>query len=109
MTKASLTRLSKILYMELAPFGLTVVHVNTGCVRSNVVNNALATFRGLPPDTLYSAWRDTIAERISFGQDGVGAMPVDAFARHVVREVLRDTPPRYIDSGTLCWLDALLS
>lgn len=109
MTKASLTRLSEILYVELAPFGLAVVHVNTGCVRSNVVNNALATWRGLAPETRYGAWRDTIAERIAFGQDGAGAIPVQDFAWHVVREVLREQPPRYVSYGALCWMDAILA
>ncbi|KAH9837725.1 uncharacterized protein C8Q71DRAFT_856918 [Rhodofomes roseus] len=105
MTKSSLARLSEVLYVELAPFGLSTLHVSAGCVRTNVATNALDALR-LQPDSCYGAWRDTIAERIGYSQRP-HAIPTEHFVRYLVGEVLQKRPPRRITYGGLRWLSTL--
>ncbi|KAI0638766.1 oxidoreductase [Trametes polyzona] len=97
-TKAAMHSLSEALYMECIPLGISVVLVTTGAVRSNLANNRLATFAGLPADSLYARFLPNIIERVSVSQ-GADSMPTDEYARLVVRSTLRKSPPREIKLG----------
>jgi NAD(P)-dependent dehydrogenase (short-subunit alcohol dehydrogenase family) len=95
-SKAALHSLTDALRMELAPFGIRVVSIQPGGVRSSFGNNAEAGIR-LPEDSLYRPVEAGIRARAQAGQ--VRATPAEEFVAPVVDALLRDRPPRVIRGG----------
>lgn len=95
-SKAALHSLSDGLRMELAPFGIRVVILQPGGVKSSFGDHAEENLR-LPDDSLYQPVAQGVRARARAGQ--VGATPTEAFARPVVDALLRDKPPLVIRGG----------
>lgn len=85
--------------MECRAFGISVMHVAPGAVKSNIADNAAAQY-ALPPDSLYKAYLPNIVKRMYVSQ-GRGSMPTDKFAEDVVSKALKTTPPSYMMGGGL--------
>lgn len=96
-SKAALHSLSDALRMELKPFGIRVVIVQPGGVRSAFGDHAEEAMQ-LPPDSIYKGAEKGIRARAQAGQ--TGAMPVEEFIPPVVDKLLRDRPPAIIRGGT---------
>ncbi|EFJ52291.1 hypothetical protein VOLCADRAFT_55911 [Volvox carteri f. nagariensis] len=90
-SKAAVHSLTDALRLEMRPFGVRVVLLAPGAVKSNIGTNNLKRFGG--QFTLYAPFVDVIRERTVMSQ-GTESMPTDTFARRVVRELLRPCPPR---------------
>lgn len=95
-SKAAIHSLSDALRMELAPFGIRVVTIQPGGVRSAFGNHAEAALR-LPEDSLYHPVERGIHARAQAGQ--VGATPAEEFVVPVVDGLLADVPPVVIRAG----------
>jgi NAD(P)-dependent dehydrogenase (short-subunit alcohol dehydrogenase family) len=95
-SKAALHSLTDALRMELAPFGINVVVIQPGGVRSSFGQHAESAIR-LPADSLYKAVEGGVRARAQAGQQG--ATPADAFVVPVVESLLRNRPPRVIRGG----------
>jgi len=98
-SKAAVTSISELLFMELKPLNISVLHVAPGAVRSNIANNGMARF-SLAPDTLYGDYLANIIARINISQ-GPHSMPGADFAKRVVTNALCKNPPRYMVLGGL--------
>ncbi|KAG2055183.1 NAD(P)-binding protein [Suillus hirtellus] len=96
--KAAVHALSDTLAMECKPFGVKVVLVAPGSVKSNISTNQAATLE-LSPTSIYKPYFDRVYERLHLSQ-AKGCMPTDEFARRVVAKVLSPNPPTYISLGT---------
>jgi NAD(P)-dependent dehydrogenase (short-subunit alcohol dehydrogenase family) len=96
-SKAAVHSLTDALRMELAPFGIHVVSIQPGGVRSSFGEHAEAAVR-LPEKSLYKPVEGGIRARAQAGQQG--AMPADVFVVPVVDALLRSSPPRVIRGGT---------
>ena len=96
-SKAAVHSLTDALRMELAPFGIHVVSIQPGGVRSSFGEHAEAAVR-LPENSLYKPVERGIRARAQAGQQG--AMPADVFVVPVVDALLRSSPPRVIRGGT---------
>jgi NAD(P)-dependent dehydrogenase (short-subunit alcohol dehydrogenase family) len=96
-SKAALHSLTDALRMELAPFGIQVVAIQPGGVRSSFGQHAEEAIR-LPESSIYKRVEEGIRARAQAGQQG--ATPADAFVIPVVDSLLRDSPPRVIRGGT---------
>lgn len=95
-SKAALHSLSDALRMELAPFGIQVVTVQPGGVRSEFGNYAEAAMM-LPPDSLYQPVAAGVQARAQAGQQG--ATPVEEFVRPIADALLADPPPVVVRAG----------
>jgi len=95
-SKAALHALTDALRMELAPFGIRVVCIQPGGVRSAFGDHAEAALR-VPENSIYRAVENGIRARAQAGQRG--ATPAAAFAGPVVDALLRSRPPRVIRGG----------
>ncbi|MEZ5571328.1 MAG: SDR family NAD(P)-dependent oxidoreductase [Halioglobus sp.] len=95
-SKAAFHSLSDALRMELAPFGIDVVTIQPGGVRSAFGNHAEEAIR-LPPDSVYRSAEKGIRARAQAGQKD--ATPVETFVMPVVDALLRDSPPAIIRGG----------
>jgi len=91
--KAGLHAMSEALRVELAPFGIDVVLVQPGGVRSEV--SAKAPCHAATPH--YAPIRRDIERRAQASQSD--PMEADEFARRVVPATLRDPPPRIVRAG----------
>ncbi len=96
-SKAAVHSLTDALRMELAPFGIHVVSIQPGGVRSSFGEHAEEAVR-LPENSIYQPVAGGIRARAQAGQQG--AMPADIFAVPVVDALLRSSPPRVIRGGT---------
>ncbi len=96
-SKAAMHSLTDALRMELAPFGIDVVCIQPGGVRSSFGEHAAAAIR-LPEDSLYRPAEAGIRARAQAGQQG--GMPAAEFVVPVVDALLRDEPPRVVRGGT---------
>jgi NAD(P)-dependent dehydrogenase (short-subunit alcohol dehydrogenase family) len=96
-SKAAVHSITDALRMELAPFGIRLVSIQPGGVRSSFGEHAESAIR-LPGDSLYQPVEQGIRARAQAGQRG--AMPAEEFVVPVVEALLRDSPPRVIRGGT---------
>jgi len=95
-TKAAVTAFSDSLRMELAPFGITVVTVQPGGIKSNLSGNAdkeLARFRKTP----YGPIQNFIVARANASQEN--ATPAEDFAKKLVDKLERKKTPKFIRLG----------
>ncbi len=95
-SKAAIHSLTDALRMELAPFGISVVSIQPGGVRSSFGQHAEAAIR-LPEGSIYRPVEGGIRARAQAGQQG--ATPAEEFAPPVVEALLRNPPPRVIRGG----------
>ena len=96
-SKAAVHSITDALRMELAPFGINVVSIQPGGVRSSFGNHAEEAIR-LPADSIYRPVERGIRARAQAGQQG--AMPADQFVGPVVEALLGNRPSRVIRGGT---------
>ena len=95
-SKAAMHSLTDALRMELAPFGISVVSIQPGGVRSSFGQHAEAAIR-LPDGSIYKSVESGIRARAQAGQQGATA--AEEFAPPVVEALLRNPPPRVIRGG----------
>jgi NAD(P)-dependent dehydrogenase (short-subunit alcohol dehydrogenase family) len=95
-SKAAFHSITDALRMELAPFGIHVVSIQPGGVRSSFGEHAEAAIR-LPEDSIFKRAEAGIRARAQAGQQG--AMAADEFAVPVADALLRTPPPRVIREG----------
>ncbi|KAL4291369.1 hypothetical protein GQ457_14G003330 [Hibiscus cannabinus] len=106
-SKAAVHAMTNTLRVELRPFGIDVVLVVPGAIRSNFGNSTLEKL-GNHDWKLYKEFKDAIAERARASQ-GSKATDGTTFARHVVKKVLSRKPPKQIVFGHMTGLFAVLS
>jgi NADP-dependent 3-hydroxy acid dehydrogenase YdfG len=97
-TKASVHMLSEVLRMEAKPFGIQVVVVQPGGVRSAIADSGsreLARFQSA--GSRYHQAYEGIKKRAYASQQG--AMPAEDFARELVKKAFANPAPRVIRLG----------
>ncbi|CAD6592189.1 MAG: hypothetical protein ASARMPRED_006070 [Alectoria sarmentosa] len=101
-SKAAMATFSDSQRLELAPFGITVVDLKTGVVLSNIYRKAMDNH--LPKGSIYEPAKEAV-EKALRGEDMVGlGIPAEQWARAVVQDLLRKTPPPNIWRGSQAWL-----
>lgn len=80
-----MTAITETLRLELAPFGVTVVTVNTGAVRTNILASG-PDFK-LPATSRYKSTEKEIASRAR-GEDGTPRMEPSVYAEKVVGDIM---------------------
>jgi 1-acylglycerone phosphate reductase len=89
-SKAAMAMFTAIQRLELAPFGITVLELKTGVVRSNFLKNQHAQNQPVLPDgSIYAAARERVEEHMRGERFASIAMPADQWAAQVVHDVLR--------------------
>ncbi|KAJ2076909.1 hypothetical protein H4R24_005439, partial [Coemansia sp. RSA 988] len=102
-TKAALHTMSDAMRMELAPFGLRVVVVAPGAVKSNLASHREVSLSDQSP---FLPAIQAIRDRANFSQSGNPTAP-DSLAKVVVPQLLARNPRSYITYGrhaTMTWL-----
>ncbi|KIM64547.1 hypothetical protein SCLCIDRAFT_15171 [Scleroderma citrinum Foug A] len=95
--KAALHSITEGLSMELKPFGINVMLVVPGGVKSNISKNHASMFK-LPPNSMYKDYEERMIERMNLAANK-DSMPTDEFAKQVVEKALCGAPPPYMSLG----------
>lgn len=106
-TKAYVHAMSHALRVELKPFGINVVLVQPGAVRSAFGSNNMERLKDYEW-RMYKDFKDSILERARASQSGKST-DAAVFARHVARQVLSSSPPKIIRYGHMTGLFTFLS
>ncbi|KAI6091184.1 NAD(P)-binding protein [Hypoxylon rubiginosum] len=121
-SKAALAMLSNSLRLEIECFGVRVVDLRTGVVKTNLIKNLQdSNTTTLPKGSIYEPARDAVEK--SLRQEGFegGGLPAQQWAAAVVQDLSKKTPPAVIWRGeqsllsrivamlpVLSWVDGLL-
>lgn len=98
-SKSAVHMLSEVMRIEVAPFGIGVVVVQPGGVKSSIADNAARDIGRYQAETSrYSPVYAGIQKRAYASQDN--PMPAEDFARELVSQAFVSPPPRVIRLGT---------
>lgn len=106
-SKAAVHSLSDTLRVELKPFGIDVITVAPGAIKSNIGANSSAVYKNNPEWRFYKPFAKAIYERIEFSQQP-GNTPTVFFAEKTVDAVLKTKPPAWFSYGRYSTLSAIL-
>jgi NAD(P)-dependent dehydrogenase (short-subunit alcohol dehydrogenase family) len=98
-SKSAVHMLSEVLRLEVKPFGIDVVVVQPGGVKSNIAESAaggIERFRS--PKSRYGRFYDGIRKRAYASQEN--PMPAQQFARVLVDRAFANPAPRIVRLGT---------
>jgi len=104
-TKFAIEGLSESMAYELEPFGIRVVLVEPGVIRTNFVNSMVAAKKSQDPNSPYSQLMQNVAT--SFQQMLEGGSSSDVVAKVVLKAVTSENPSlRYLAGKDVeTWLD----
>ena len=83
--RAALHSITEGLSMELEPFGVNVMLVAPGGVKSNISKNHASMFK-LPPNSMYKDYEQRMTDRMNMAANP-HSMPTDEFAKQVLHYV----------------------
>jgi NAD(P)-dependent dehydrogenase (short-subunit alcohol dehydrogenase family) len=97
-SKAGVHMMSEVLRMEVAPFGIDVIEVQPGAVRSRIADNSSAGLeRYRSEGSRYRPVYAGIEKRAGTSQNK--PMAAEDFAREVAQAILAHKPPRIVRRG----------
>lgn len=106
-SKAALHVLSDVLRMELSSFGIRVITVQPGAIRSNFGESAkIKAITILKNSSWYHSIHDAIISRAELSQ--VSATPAEIFAKELVTALMLKNPPAILRIGKFSSLMPLL-
>lgn len=108
-SKAAMAMFSDTLRLELGVFGVTVVDLKTGMVRSNLIKNQKeAKLPTVPQNSIYYPAKEAVEKALGQDEFTKGGMPTLDWAKGVVGDLLKKTPPPLIWRGEQAWLARLI-
>ena len=93
--------------LELRTFGINVISVVPGAIRSNLGNSSLTKYSKLPEWKFYKPFEAAIRARTDVSQ-GPRSTPTEEFARKTVAAVLKKNPPAWFSYGQLSMILSVL-
>lgn len=97
-SKAAAAMLNDTLRAELKPFGVKVIELKSGLVKTNFLRNQ-AGGTHLPRNSTYNIARPEVEAKLSGADYSDGAISRDEYAKQVVAELIKDKPPVRIWKG----------
>ncbi|KAJ3679451.1 hypothetical protein LUZ60_017462 [Juncus effusus] len=106
-SKSALHALSDTLRLELRTFGINVITVAPGAIKSNLGNSSLAKYNEISEWKYYKKFESALRARTDISQ-GPKSTPADIFAEKLVKNVLRENPNSWFSYGHLSSIMAVL-
>jgi NAD(P)-dependent dehydrogenase (short-subunit alcohol dehydrogenase family) len=108
-TKFAVEGLSKSMAYELEPFGIKVVLVEPGVIRSDFIKNVVAAKKSQDPDSPYAQFMQNVAASLQHMLEGGSS--ADVVAKVVLKAVTSENPsPKYLAGKDIeAWMEAKTS
>ena len=108
-TKFAIEGLSKSMAYELEPFGIKVVLVEPGVIRSDFINNVVAAKKSQDPYSPYAQFMQNVAASLQHMLEGGSS--ADVVAKVVLKAVTSENPnPKYLAGKDIeAWMEAKTS
>lgn len=112
-SKAAFAMFSDTLRLELQPFGIKVVDLRSGLVRSNLIENTVEsqkrTSQGdlLPKGSLFAPAKELVEKALRLEAFAGQGMPSEEWAKAVVGDLMKSNPPSVIWRGENAWLSRI--
>jgi NAD(P)-dependent dehydrogenase (short-subunit alcohol dehydrogenase family) len=97
MSKAAATMCTELLRLELGPFGIRVVNLMTGAIKSTFQDNAIKAT--LPADSPYIIAKEAIEKAMVGGETNAKASDPEVWAAAVVKDFTKSKPPHSVWRG----------
>ncbi|KAI1424142.1 NAD(P)-binding protein [Xylaria sp. FL1777] len=111
-SKAAMSMISDTMRLELEPFGLKVIELRTGVVKTNMIRTMqTSTSTTVPKDSIYYPARDRLEPSLRQEQFTEAGMPSEQWAEAVVGDLVKKNPPSVIwrgETAFVCWVLSLL-
>ncbi|KAJ5302106.1 hypothetical protein N7508_006969 [Penicillium antarcticum] len=105
-SKAAVAMITDQIRIELSPWGVRAILVNTGAIKTHFFDN-LPSKPVLPENSLYYPAKDLIEPALAGSEVEGNAMEVNSYAEVVVNNAIRSNPKKHLWSGggaLLTWL-----
>ncbi|KAF4993099.1 hypothetical protein FGRMN_6714 [Fusarium graminum] len=96
-SKAAAASVTESLRLELGPFGIQVINMYTGGVKSGFWSNAPGV--KLPEDSIYNIAKEDIESSMSGNEKGINKPPAEVWAKQVAGDLSRKKPPHAVYRG----------
>jgi NAD(P)-dependent dehydrogenase (short-subunit alcohol dehydrogenase family) len=106
-SKAAVHALSDCLRVELKPFGIDVITVAPGAIKSNIGSNCSTLYKNNPEWKFYKPFEKAIYGIAEFSQQP-GFTSTEVFANKTVDAILRRKPPAWFSYGKYSTVSAFL-
>ncbi|VUC36564.1 unnamed protein product [Clonostachys rosea] len=104
-SKAAASSLTEALRLELQPFGIKVINLVTGGVKSTFFKNAPDHI--LPADSMYNIAKEAIEGHM--GGNQTEHIDAETWAKQVVKDISQKKPPHLVYRGTMSGTAKLVS
>ncbi len=111
-SKAAVAMISQNLRLELSPFGIKVIELKTGGVKTNFFTNANKQEPKLPTNSLYGAARTAIEKSMRGEQFEASGADRHQWAKSVAKDLSKASPSLHIwrgDAAFTIWLGTFLA
>ncbi|KAI6088562.1 NAD(P)-binding protein [Hypoxylon rubiginosum] len=109
-SKAAMSMLSDTMRLELEPFGVKVIELRTGVVKTNLIKTMrTSTNPTIPEDSIYEPARESIEKSLRQEQFENAGMEREQWAEAVVQDLSRKSPRPVIWRGEAAFLSWVLS
>ena len=96
-SKAAAANLTEVLRLELAPFGIKVINLMTGAVRSTFLDNAPSAT--LPSTSLYNGAKETVEKAMADRDAAASGTDPVKWAEQVVKDLGKPNPSYWVWRG----------
>ena len=93
-TKFALEGLSESIYYELEPFGIRVVLIEPGFIRTNIMNSSIIAKKAQDPNSLYFSLTQQLERSFKLAMENTSASSPPEEVAKVVLQTIRSTNPK---------------
>lgn len=93
--------------LEVKKFGIDVITVVPGAIKTNIGNKSVDSYSKLPEWKLYKPFEHLIRARAEFTVNP-NATPAEVFAKKTVETVLKENPPAWFSHGRMSMISRIL-
>ncbi|KAK3675981.1 NADPH-dependent 1-acyl dihydroxyacetone phosphate reductase [Recurvomyces mirabilis] len=108
-SKAAMAMFSDTMRLELVSFGIKVVQMRTGGVKTNIISNTQAKESMIPADSIWSPARDLVNKALTLEWAESQGISPEQWAREVVADLTRPAPAPMVRRGSSAWVAAIAS